>query len=575
MAPVLAAQRTRLIVLSITAVLGGFAEAGTLVLIARVAFALTSPDKEVTISAGPIGPYSFSVGILIVFAAALVIVRMALQAVYTVLANRTTADVVLDMRTTLVRRFLAAGWSLQSAQRDGRLQEFLTTYTTQSSQAVASLAQAGISGFNLGALLITALFINAVASIAAVVVALGLGLLIKPLRSAIRRRARREAGANLEFATAVTETTASLQEVRIFGVSNQVGDRLEGLATRHRDYALSTAYAGAAVNIAYQGAALLLMVGALGIAYAAEFGRLASLGAIVLIVLRSLSYAQNLQSSLQTMQQSAPYIEMINNEASNYGASAMRHGGSPVSSIPSVGFEHVSFEYERGVPVLRDITFHVERGETIGIVGPSGSGKSTLIQLLLRLREPIGGTMTVGCRDARELDLDDWYRLVSMVPQDAHLFAGSIAENIRFFRSDIDSAALERAAKLAHIHEEIMQWPGGYETFVGERGGQLSGGQRQRLCIARALVEAPELIVFDEPTSALDVRSEALVRETIADLGGRSTVFIIAHRLSTLAMCDRIMVLLGGALEGFDAPKELERSNPFYREALKLSGMLT
>src|SRR5262249_34968175 len=130
-----------------------------------------------------------------------------------------------------------------------------------------------------------------------------------------------------------------------------------------------------------------------------------------------------------------------------------------------------------------------------------------------------------------------------------------------------------RAARLAHVHDEIVRWPHGYDTPVGERGGQLSGGQKQRLCIARALVERPDVIVLDEPTSALDVRSESLIRETMADLAPHTTVIVIAHRLSTLKICDRIMVILNGRLEGFDDPRTLESTNPFYREALELSRM--
>jgi ABC-type multidrug transport system fused ATPase/permease subunit len=209
----------------------------------------------------------------------------------------------------------------------------------------------------------------------------------------------------------------------------------------------------------------------------------------------------------------------------------------------------------------------------VGIVGPSGAGKSTLIQLLLRLREPTEGVMTVDARDARRLSLDDWYRHVAFVPQEPHLFAGTVADNVAFFRPEVDAADIQRAAKLAHLHDDVMSWPRGYDTMVGERGGQLSGGQRQRLCIARALVESPDMMVLDEPTSALDVRSESLIRETIADLAPSTTVFVIAHRLSTLAVCDRIMVILDGVLEGFDEPEQLEASNPFYREALRLSGM--
>jgi ABC-type multidrug transport system fused ATPase/permease subunit len=192
---------------------------------------------------------------------------------------------------------------------------------------------------------------------------------------------------------------------------------------------------------------------------------------------------------------------------------------------------------------------------------------------LLRLRDPTSGRILVNGTDASGQSRDDWYRLVTFVPQDARLFAGSVAENIRFFRPDVDRSDIERAAKLAHLHDDVASWPEGYDTFVGERGGQLSGGQQQRLCIARALVGDPDVIVLDEPTSSLDVRSEALIRDTIAELAPRKTVVVIAHRLSTLTACDRIIVILDGRIEAFDAPATLEATNPFYREALELAGM--
>ena len=195
------------------------------------------------------------------------------------------------------------------------------------------------------------------------------------------------------------------------------------------------------------------------------------------------------------------------------------------------------------------------------------------MQLLLRLRDPTLGRILADGTDVRELALDSWYDRVAFVPQDAHLFAGTVADNIRFFRDGIDQAAVQRAAKLAHLHDTIVSWPLGYDTPVGERGGQLSGGQRQRLCIARALVGDPDVVVFDEPTSALDVKSESLMRDTMAGLAPQKTVVVIAHRLSTLTICDRIMVILGGELQGFDTSERLEAENRFYQEVLELSGM--
>ena len=571
--PLVRTQRGRLTRMSIAAILSGFAEAAILVLIARIAFALASTEDDVTVSLGPLGEHTLSISLLLGTAAALIVVRIGLQAVYTLLSSRATFAVVETTRSRLARLYLGAGWPLQASQRDGRLQDLLTTYAGSSAAAIGALSQGAIGAFSLAALLVTALAVNPIASVAAAVAALAIGLMLRPMREALRRRSSRTAQDNLDFATGITELSTTLQEVRIFGVEGPVADRLDVLNRRSVRSSLHTSYVGGAIGVIYQGVAMLLMIGALAIAYSADFSRLSSLGAIVLIMLRSLGYAQGIQSSVQSLAQTAPYLETLGEEEKRYRDSVADHGGEPVESIGAVHFDGVSFEYQPDAPVLRDVSFATERGEIIGIVGPSGSGKSTLVQLLLRLREPTSGLVLVDGRDARQLDLDAWYRQIAFVSQDPHLFAGTVAANIRFFRDDVDDAAIQRAAKLAHVHEEIVGFPDGYDTLVGERGGQLSGGQRQRLCIARALVENPQLMVLDEPTSALDVRSESLMRDTIADLAPHTTVFVIAHRMSTLAICDRIMVILNGVLEGFDAPDELARSNPFYREALHLSGM--
>jgi ATP-binding cassette, subfamily B, bacterial len=248
--------------------------------------------------------------------------------------------------------------------------------------------------------------------------------------------------------------------------------------------------------------------------------------------------------------------------------------GKRLDTIGHIEFDEVWFEYRPDQPVLHGVSFTVERGEVIGIIGPSGSGKSTLAQLLLRLRRPSEGEIRVDGESVGALSLDDWYRLVTFVPQEARLVPGSVADNIRFFREDVTDADIERAAKLAHLHDDVTSWPRGYDTPAGERsGGELSGGQRQRLCIARSLVGEPDVIVLDEPTSALDPKSESLLRETMAGLAGRTTLFVIAHRLSTLDICDRIMVLQDGVVRAFDTPERLEQHSDFYAEALGLSGL--
>jgi ABC-type multidrug transport system fused ATPase/permease subunit len=238
--------------------------------------------------------------------------------------------------------------------------------------------------------------------------------------------------------------------------------------------------------------------------------------------------------------------------------------------VDTVAFENVSFAYNAGRPVLSEITFEVNAGEVIGIIGPSGAGKSTLVQLLLQLRTPDSGRYLVNGTPADAFARDDWHRQVAYVPQEPRLLHASVAENIRFFRS-MDDEAVERAARLARIHEDIMTWPGGYETTIGPRADAVSGGQQQRICLARALAARPEVLVLDEPTSALDPHSETLIGESLSALKHELTLFIIAHRMSTLDICDRVMVIVAGRLVAFDTKALLQTQNTYYRHASELA----
>jgi ABC-type multidrug transport system fused ATPase/permease subunit len=251
-------------------------------------------------------------------------------------------------------------------------------------------------------------------------------------------------------------------------------------------------------------------------------------------------------------------------------ASIEPHGEQALENVLSVTFERVSFSYNQGRPVLSDISFEVSSGEVIGIIGPSGAGKSTLVQLLLRLRSPDQGCYLVNGVPAAELRSDDWHRQVSYVPQEPRLLHASVRDNIRFFR-DLDEPAVERAARLARIHDDIVSWPNGYETIVGPRADAVSGGQQQRICLARALAARPEVLVLDEPTSALDPHSEALIGESLKALKSELTLFIVAHRMSTLEMCDRVMVIVDGRMVAFETKALLQRDNPYYRHASQLA----
>jgi subfamily B ATP-binding cassette protein MsbA len=213
-----------------------------------------------------------------------------------------------------------------------------------------------------------------------------------------------------------------------------------------------------------------------------------------------------------------------------------------------VAMAGVSFAYDARAPVLVDISFTARPGELVAIVGPTGSGKTTLINLLHRFYDPMAGSVTIDGHDLRDVTLTSFYRQIGLVPQETHLFGGTIRENILYGRLTATHDELMAAARTANAHDFIMALPDGYETKVGEKGVNLSGGQRQRLAIARAVLKDPRLLILDEATSALDNESELLVQEALDRLMKERTTFVIAHRLSTIQKADRILVLDQGRI---------------------------
>ncbi|MBF1988644.1 ABC transporter ATP-binding protein [Fischerella thermalis] len=214
--------------------------------------------------------------------------------------------------------------------------------------------------------------------------------------------------------------------------------------------------------------------------------------------------------------------------------------------IGKVEYRHVSFAYNPGEPVLKDLCLCASPGNVIALVGSSGAGKSTLINLLLRFYDPQSGQILIDDIDIRDVTLNSLRRQIGIVPQDITLFSGTIAQNIGYGQEELDLEAIQEAAKIANAHSFITQFSQGYHTWVGERGVNLSGGQRQRLAIARAIVHDPRILILDEATSALDSESEALVQEAIERVMQNRTVFIIAHRLSSVRRADCILVLEQG-----------------------------
>jgi ABC-type multidrug transport system fused ATPase/permease subunit len=302
------------------------------------------------------------------------------------------------------------------------------------------------------------------------------------------------------------------------------------------------------------------LFGGLALIYGVDRSGLASLGVVVLLLVRAGTYGNQVQNSYQVMRQAGPFMQRLLEATERYDDAAIVAGAEPFKALTALSFRDVSYSYGERSRVLSDLTFEVRAGETIGIIGPSGAGKSTLAQLLLRLREPDAGEYLVNGVPAHSLSWADWAHLVAYVPQTPQLIHASVAENIRYLRH-VEQEEVERAAKLAGIHDDVMTWSNGYRTLIGPRAAAVSVGQAQRICLARALALRPQILVLDEPTSALDRDSERLIQASLSALRGSLTLFVIAHGSSTLDICDRLMVIVDGRLATVEDLENVERPN--------------
>lgn len=305
------------------------------------------------------------------------------------------------------------------------------------------------------------------------------------------------------------------------------------------------------VHAIYAGVLLLLSVGSLVFlrGFFDGSGIVSFLTSLVLMI----EPIQGLGKAYNELKQGEPAIERLFDLTMFIPKVIEKADALDLESVTGdVKYCNVSFRYADSTPlVISKLNLHVKPGETIALVGPSGGGKTTLIKLLLRLYDPSSGRVLIDNCDIQDIRLKSLRTHVGLVSQDITLFSGTIAENIgyRDLMSKIDMARVEHAARTANADEFIMEFSAGYNTNIGPRGSILSGGQKQRLAIARAIYQDSSILILDEATSALDSKSEMLVREAVKRLMENHTVLVIAHRLETILMADRIFLLENGKLE--------------------------
>ncbi len=549
------------VVLSFTS---GLCQAGLLVSISEIAVATVQGKKSVHVLG-----HSFTPGTGIALSFGLIAVFFVTNLTSSFMGCRLSVRALTAARTRVIDGFFGSSWPVQSSERLGHLQQLLVMNSSASGALIQSIAGAAQSLLTVIALLAVATLVNPLAAVAVVSVGICLSLLLRPLNKRTRAANRTLSRSTRAMATQVTEYTRLARDFRLAGVQSRATEKVHDMVGKAASIYLKVMRYAVSTPIIYQSAALVFVVAALALLVHAGHSNLASLGAVLLLILRSISYGSSLQNSIQGIRGQQGMLEDLLVDLEKFDASQVETVGRLPDTFEIV-FSSVNYSYDGITLAVSDLNFSIPEGSIVGILGPSGSGKTTISQILLGLRKPTSGSAAVGGVEASEVQKGDGQSPIALVPQEPVLLQGSITENVKFFR-DFDDEDVLAASRIARLDQDVERMPAGYQTLVGEGGGALSGGQKQRLAIARALIGSPKLIVLDEPTSALDGRTERLVRQTLSQLRGQVTVIIISHRLDTTAECDYLLILDKGHVADFGARDEVVQAQAFQTIVLSRS----
>jgi len=405
-----------------------------------------------------------------------------------------------------------------------------------------------------------------------VLVPLNIGL-ISMISRKLRKGSRRAQESMADMTSVLQETISGVRVVKAFGMEGFEKGRFNLFNTRYlREYLKMRKFAElaspASETVGMLASVIILWYGGkLVIASELEPANLMMFLVAMLWVVGPVRNLSKLNSVVQEGLASGERVfQILDIPAEREESGEIRIDGVKEGIV----YDKVSFSYENGIEVLRDIDLTIARGEVVALVGPSGAGKSTMADLLPRFYIPTSGRILIDGRDTATLELSSLRALMGIVTQETILFNDTVFNNIAYGMRDCDRERVVEAAKAANAHQFISLMPSGYDSVIGDRGTQLSGGQKQRLAIARAVLKNPQILILDEATSSLDVESEALVQEAVDRLVKGRTTLVIAHRLSTVRNADRIIVVENGRIHQAGTHEELIIEEGIYRKLYRL-----
>ena len=509
-------------------------------------------------------PFSFRY--LLVFMLGLFILRAASVVVFGYIRGWIAADFLCKESEDVLRRTMHSSWPFLLKQKIGTMHNTLVRDIQCTGGLLGIVGQViqSFSGFLM--YLLVALNISPLMTLYTLGGGVVLLFVVRPLLRRTRSIAERTALTEKQFSQFLSEHIIGMKSIKASGAEESALQKGSGQIGLLRTLSIRQALVRSVSSSLFQPVSLILVVILFMLTYSSPGFSIISFGATLYLIQKIFTYLESGQNAIQSISEFLPYAQNISafKRHLDLHRELANRGGKPIIFNGTLEFKGVSFAYNEDKQVLKNIDFKVNAGETVGLIGPSGTGKTSVADLLLRLFKPTAGALIINCMPLDDMALDAWRKSIGYVPQEAFLLHSTIEENIRFYKESLTMEDIIDSAKQANIHDFIIGLPDGYQTTVGDRGVLLSGGQRQRIVLARALAGKPALLILDEATSALDHESEKLIQEAIYKLRGSVTVFIIAHRPSTVADADRILVLGGGRIVEEGTPAELLKNTKTY-----------
>jgi ABC-type multidrug transport system fused ATPase/permease subunit len=504
---------------------------------------------------------------------ALVVANAAVGALGGYVLRRTAESVVLGARRALSSYLLRLRIPAVDRSEPGDLMARITSDTTLLREVTTdSLVGLGTGGLTLVATVVMMGLVDPVLLLVTLAVILGAGTVLGVIVPRINRASRRAQDAVGVMGASLERILGALRTVKASGAEHREERTLHDAAQESWRQSVRaakwSAAAGNTAGLAMQVAFItVLAVGGARVATGAiEVGTLV---AFLLYVFYLMSPIQQVVGAITQYQTGSAALARIQEALSLPSEPASRPAPLPTPGAEpaTLAFEEVRFRYAEDLPyVHHGVTFSVPPRGMTAFVGPSGAGKTTVFSLIERFYDPGSGTVTLDGRDVRDWDLPQLRSAIGYVEQDAPVLSGSLRDNLLLGNPDADEDAIARVVKTTRLDGLVARLPKGLDTLVGHRGTKLSGGERQRVAIARALLRRPRLLLLDEATSQLDAVNEAALRDTVADVARTTTVLVVAHRLSTVTMADRIVVMDAGRVRAVGTHRELVAADPLYAE---------